>query len=276
MIQEIGTDRLDNLFRSDIKPTEEDTLFIFRGTDVLASEDMCSPYPTAGEVKHNDEPLYLFSIDSRRFFLTLDENAAAPEKYTYVNVRQLRRREGVVKAELFAMFTAFHLYRWYAAGRFCGVCGAPTALDTKERALCCTKCGNLSYPRINPAVIIGVTNGDKLLITHYAKGRGTNLDALVAGFTEIGETLEQTVEREVMEEVGLRVKNIRYYKSQPWGLSSSILAGFFCDVDGDDTIRLDESELSSAVWTERKDIVGQPDDMSLTNEMMTVFRGGKL
>ena len=276
MIQEIGAEKLDNSFHSDIKPTTEDTLFIFRGTDVLASEDMSAPYPTVGEVTCGDEPFYLFSIGSSRFFLTLDENAAAPEKYSYVNVRQLRRREGIVKAELFAMFTAFHLYKWYSTGRFCGVCGAPTAPDTKERALCCTKCGNISYPRINPAVIIGVTNGDRLLITHYAKGRGTNLDALVAGFTEIGETLEQTVEREVMEEVGLRVKNIRYYKSQPWGLSGSILAGFFCDVDGDDTVKLDESELSSAVWTERKDIVGQPDDMSLTNEMMTVFRGGEV
>lgn len=276
MIQEIGTDRLANTYLSDIKPSARDTLFCFRGTDVLAGEVTNSLFPHADEVTHSDEPLYLFSIGNRRFFLTLDEKAAAPEKYAPVNVRQLRRRPDIDKVGLYAMFTAFHLYKWYSAGRFCGACGAPTAPDTTERALRCTKCGNITYPRINPAVIVGVTNGGKLLITHYAKGRGTNLDALVAGFTEIGETLEQTVEREVMEEVGLRVKNIRYYKSQPWGLSGSILAGFFCDVDGDDTIRLDESELSSAIWTERNDIVGQPDDMSLTNEMMKVFRGGKV
>ena len=129
----------------------------------------------------------------------------------------------------------------------------------------CTGCGKVIYPRLNPAVIAGVINGDKLLITHYVRNRGVTTNALVAGFTEIGETLEQTVSREVMEEVGLKVKNIRYYKSQPWGFSGGILAGFFCDVDGSDIITLDHSELSSAVWTDKNNITGQNDDYSLTN-----------
>ena len=81
--------------------------------------------------------------------------------------------------------------------------------------LYCEKCGSRVYPRINPAVIIAVTKGSKLLMTKYA-GRTYTRYALVAGFTEIGETLEQTVAREVMEETGIRVKNLRYYKSQPW------------------------------------------------------------
>ena len=96
--------------------------------------------------------------------------------------------------------------------------------------------------------------------------------ALVAGFTEIGETLEQTVEREVMEEVGLKVKNIRYYKSQPWGLSGSLLAGFFCDLDGDDTITLQEDELKEAEWFEAADLTPEADGISLTREMMAKFR----
>ncbi len=274
MIQDIA-ERLDNSYRPDAESSAEDTLFVFRDMDVLACEDMSAPFPTAAEVKHDDKSLYLFSIGDRRFFLTLDREASAPEKFSYVNVRQLRRRHDAVRAELFAMFTAFHLYKWYSSNKFCGSCGAPTSPDSKERALRCGKCGAIMYPRIAPAVIVGVTNGDKLLVTRYAKGRGVGFDALVAGFTEIGETLEQTVEREVMEEVGLRVKNIRYYKSQPWGLSGTMLSGFYCDVDGDDTITLDETELSSAVWTERGDIVGQPDDLSLTNEMMKRFRDGK-
>ena len=99
--------------------------------------------------------------------------------------------------------------------------------------------------------------------------------ALVAGFNEIGETLEETVAREVMEEVGLKVKNIRYYKSQPWGIVDDLLAGFYCDVDGSTEIRLDRNELKEAVWVERKDVEGQPHDLSLTNEMMVVFREGK-
>ena len=126
------------------------------------------------------------------------------------------------------------------------------------------------YPRINPAVIVGVIKGDCLLITRYRTGYGHN--ALVAGFTEIGETLEQTVEREVMEETGVRVKNIRYYKSQPWGIAQDLLAGFYCDADGDGEIRLNEDELKYAEWVPREEIVLQPNDLSLTNEMMKQFK----
>ena len=138
----------------------------------------------------------------------------------------------------------------------------------------CKDCGRVIYPRINPAVIVGVTNGDEILMTKY-RGRDIPYFALVAGFTEIGETLEQTVAREVMEEAGLRVKNIRYYKSQPWAIVDDLLAGFYCDVDGATEIHMDATELKEAVWVRREDVVGQPNDFSLTNEMMLVFRDGK-
>jgi NAD+ diphosphatase len=123
-------------------------------------------------------------------------------------------------------------------------------------------------------VIVGVTNGDEIVMTKYA-GRGMHFYALIAGFTEIGEAFEDTVRREVMEEVGLKVKNIRYYKSQPWGVVDDILAGYYCDVDGDTQIRMDRTELKEAVWVKREDVILQPDDFSLTNEMMMMFRDGK-
>jgi NAD+ diphosphatase len=82
------------------------------------------------------------------------------------------------------------------------------------------------------------------------------------------------VAREVKEETGLKVKNIRYYKSQPWGMAQDILTGFYCEVDGDDTIRMDESELKYAEWVKREDIELQPNNLSLTNEMMKVFKDG--
>ena len=111
-------------------------------------------------------------------------------------------------------------------------------------------------------------------MTRY-NGRDIPYYALIAGFTEIGETLEQTVEREVMEETGLKVKNIRYYKSQPWAVVDDILAGFYCDVDGDTRVTLDERELKEAAWVSRGDIAGQGTDYSLTNEMMITFREGR-
>ena len=95
------------------------------------------------------------------------------------------------------------------------------------------------------------------------------------GMLEFGETIEETVHREVMEEVGLKVKNLRYYKSQPWSFSGTLLFGFFCDVDGDGTLTVDHEELSVAQWFDRDKIIGQDTDSSLTNEMMMVFAAGK-
>ena len=100
--------------------------------------------------------------------------------------------------------------------------------------------------------------------------------ALVAGFTEIGETLEGTVRREVMEEVGLKVKNLRYYKSQPWSFSSTLLCGFYCEVDGSTEVRLDTEELAVAEWFEREDIPLDNDGVSLTREMIHMFKTGQM
>ncbi len=101
-----------------------------------------------------------------------------------------------------------------------------------------------------------------------------NFYALIAGFTEIGETLEETVQREVMEEVGLKVKNIRYYKSQPWSFSSTLLCGFFCEVGGDTEITLDTEELSVGEWFDRDNIPVEDDGVSLSREMIGVFKTG--
>ena len=229
-------------------------------------------------IPDNAELIYLFSVDEEKYFL-LWERELKPEKpvtlpgFSFTAVRALRDRELGPKTRIFACITGLQLYNWYRKNRFCGCCGGETERDGKERALRCPRCGNLVYPRIVPAVIVGVCHGDRILLTKYRTG--FRHYALVAGFTEIGETLEQTVAREVMEETGLRVKNIRYYKSQPWGIVDDLLAGFYCDVDGDPEIRMDQNELKLAEWTRREDIVLQPDDFSLTNEMMRCFKNGE-
>ena len=131
--------------------------------------------------------------------------------------------------------------------------------------------GNLTQAVHGARALNTIQDGDKILMSKYA-GRTYKKYALLAGFTEIGETLEETVQREVMEEVGLKVKNIRYYKSQPWGTANDILLGFYCDVDGDDRITMDPEELKYAEWVQREDIVLQPGEPSLTNEMMKRFK----
>ena len=96
--------------------------------------------------------------------------------------------------------------------------------------------------------------------------------ALIAGFSEIGESVEDTVRREVMEEVGLKVKNLKFYKSQPWSFTDTLLMGFYCDLDGDDTITLDRQELSVGEWRNREEIPDEGENISLTKEMMMRFK----
>jgi NAD+ diphosphatase len=179
-------------------------------------------------------------------------------------------RESSSRRSAFAGITAGHLYGWYRDNAFCGRCGSRFEHSPTERAKLCPSCGNISYPRISPAVIVAVTDGDKLLLSRYAQGEYRR-DSLLAGFTEIGESAESTVDREVFEETGIRVKNIRYYKSQPWGLSGSLLLGYFAELDGDPAITLDTNELSEARWVPRNEICFEDDGISLTGEMIRRF-----
>lgn len=173
--------------------------------------------------------------------------------------------------QAFAAITAVQLFRWKESRKFCGCCGSRTEDSRTERALVCTKCGHTEYPKICPAVIVAVTDGDRLLMSRY-KGRAYRGYALIAGFVEIGETFEETVRREVMEEVGLKVKNIRYYKSQPWAFTDTEMIGFFAELDGDDAIRLQEDELSEAGWYHRDEIPEDVSSISVGSEMKMAFK----
>ena len=130
------------------------------------------------------------------------------------------------------------------------------------------------YPKIAPAVIVALTDGDRLLMTRY-RGRPYKGYALIAGFNEIGETMEDTVRREILEEVGLRCRDIRYCGSQPWGTESNLLLGYFARLDGDPAIRMDRQELSRAEWLTREEIDVKPDGYSLTNHMIQLFLRGE-
>jgi len=274
MIQDIAPMKFHNEYHPEIRPQAGDPVLHFRGREILVStKDAGEPWPVYEMLKSEAQVVYGFSIDDVHYYIALDDEVDVPDWFEYRDVRQVRNDDRLEQFQVFAAFTGVHLAGWYRANRFCGSCGGKTEVYATERAMCCKDCGRIIYPRINPAVIVGVTNGDRLLLTYYARNRGVQkIPALIAGFTEIGETFEECVAREVMEEVGLKVKNIRYYKSQPWGLADDILAGYYCDVDGDDTIHIDETELRKAEWVSRKDITGQPRSGSMTHEMMVWFR----
>lgn len=272
MIQDIYPHELLNQYDPAAVPQEEDCVFCFDGTKILMRKEgqMCA-FPKVRELPSKENLTFLFRVDEQQFFL-MPSSGPLPEGFSFEEVNFLRRN-GAEKHMAFAAMTGKHLADWYRDSRFCGRCGTEMKHSGTERAMVCPNCRNTVYPRIMPAVIVGVTNGDSLLLTRYRVGYGHN--ALIAGFTEIGETLEQTVAREVMEEAGLRVKNIRYYKSQPWGIANDILVGYYCDVDGDPTIHMDPQELKYAQWVAREEIELQPDSFSLTNEMMMMIKNGE-
>lgn len=277
MIHEILPHKLNNEFKI-CGPKSTDFVIRYDGAKTLLKKGTAYTIPRVGELLElegkslgNFEGHYLFSIDETAFFL--DDSVAcgdAPEGYEYMVSRTFRNMNPV---ERLGGATAAHLAHWESLNRFCGRCGREMVRGEKERSMVCPKCGNVVYPRISPVVIVAVHNGDKLLMAHNIDNPNPRL-FLISGFVEIGESLEQAVHREVLEEAGLRVKNVRYFGSQPWPFSDSLIAGFTAELDGDDTIHMQKEELSEAMWVRREDIPEYETDVSISCCLIENFRRG--
>lgn len=275
MIQDI----LPHIYRNEYlpkEPKEHSRAMVFLNGKLLAKKENEDIYfftmkdlqDFHVEVKSS---VYLFAIDEESYFWVEVFQSEKIMSHNAVLLAKKDLRSATPKHLAFAGITAMQLYGWYQSHQFCGKCGKTMKHDTEERMMRCIACGQMEYPKICPAVIVGVTNGDKLLLTKYADRDYTKY-ALVAGYTEIGESIEDTVRREVMEEVGLKVKNITFYKSQPWSFTDTLLLGFYAEVDGDDTVTLDRTELAMAEWFERDKIPVHENSISLTNEMILRFK----
>ncbi len=275
MFQDIAPHRFCIEFER-LEARDEDFVFIYRSGQALlhiAGDHPAIPrLRDVGKTAPAPDLAYLFRINDQRFFLALRDLPQAPAAgLSWSDTRLFRDLKPAWMA--FAGATAAHLAFWYENNRFCGKCAAPMLQSQTERALRCPPCNRTIYPSIAPVIMAAVVDGDRILLTRYAN-RPYKGPALVAGYIEAGETLEDAVRREVMEETGLSVKNIRYHKSQPWPFSQSILAGFFADLAGPDTIRLDTTELEHAAWTSRADLPIDPSPLSLTGDMIETFRNG--
>ena len=273
MIQDIAPHIFSNAYAPK-RPEATSYALYFNGPTVLAGKDSSTlRFPRFSELNGIEESvyekaIYLFAIDNDCFYLVHQ----VPEEQPEFELKDIGLfRTSGPRHLAFAGITGYSLYKWYDNHQFCSHCGAKLVHHEKERMLHCQTCNNTEYPKIMPAVIIAVTNGNKILLSKYANREYTRY-ALLAGFTEIGESVEETVKREVMEEVGLHVKNLRYYKSQPWAFSDTLLMGFFAEVEGDDSITLDREELALAEWFERENIPATESNISLTSEMIEYFR----
>jgi len=168
-----------------------------------------------------------------------------PHGYQLVPVRQIISTLDQTGFERISR--ALQLLEWQRNHRFCSHCGTPTVRHAQgEFAQVCPACGHSAYPRVNPCVIVAITKGETILLAR-AHRFSTPMFSLIAGFVEVGETLEQAVAREVKEEVGLDVQNIRYVSSQPWPFPTNIMIGFTAEYAGGELV-LQEDEIAEAAF----------------------------
>lgn len=179
----------------------------------------------------------------------------------------LRAIYEIAGGELFMLAgRAVQLLDWRKHHRFCGQCGTPTARQGSEFAMACPACGLAVYPRISPAIMVLVRDGDRLLLARSPRFKPGVYSAL-AGFVEPGETLEQCAAREVREEVGIEIANLRYFASQPWPFPNSLMVAFFADYAGGE-ITPDPAEIEAAGWFAADALPLLPDRVSISRRLI--------
>lgn len=209
--------------------------------------------------------LYLGEYRGEDYYcMAVPGGAEAPAGYAFSHLRALGKD---FPYDLFMLAgRASQILHWDSQSRFCGRCGAPTRMKDDERAKVCDSCGNLIFPRISPAIIIAIIKDDQILLAHNKNFR-PQLHSVVAGFMEPGETFEDTARREVFEEVGITVKNIRYFASQPWPFPDSLMIGLFGEYESGE-IQVDGIEIESADWYRRDGLPEIPDTTSIAGRMI--------
>ena len=281
MIQEIYPKVFYPEFRNKKATNKKSFVLHFEYNKVMLIKDALTGeirLPRFEDLQEDDENIYeksyyVNAVDDEEFYLV--DDMQVPEFGGFYMEGMQVLREFSPQYQAFATISASQVYRWMKSRKYCGYCGTVTEKSSTERALICPKCKNIEYPKISPAIIVAIRDGNRLLLTKNAKGT-YKFYALVAGFVEVGESLEDAVRREVMEEVGLKVKNIQSYKSQPWSFSDSLMLAFIADLDGDDKITIQEEELSEARWFEREDVPVLPYHISVGHELIQKFRDGEI
>ena len=197
----------------------------------------------------------------------VDPDADEPQGYTFGTLWTFL---GSVDEQTFNLIgKAKQIADWYQNHRFCGQCGKPTGDAEADRSRKCVDCGQMFYPRLSPSIIVLITRGEEVLLAKSVHAKG-NFYSTLAGFVEPGESIEETVHREVMEEVGLKVKNLRYFKSQAWPFPNSLMLGFIADYDSGE-INIQEEEIADAQWFNYKSMPNKPAMVSISGWLVDAY-----
>jgi len=234
--------------------------FVFRGAELLVTAA-----PDAATLPHCNHPNTLGMMPQRIQYLgvlggqhcfsaELAADAVAPQGWIWQGLRGLF---GVLDEARFALAgRALQIVDWDRTHQYCGACGRATAARTSERSRECPGCGLVAYPRLAPAVM-GLVRREKELLLARSPRFPKDMYSALAGFVEPGETLEQCLEREVYEEVGIKVRNVRYFASQPWPFPHSLMIAFFADYFSGE-IRVDGTEIEDAKWFDVQNLENLP------------------
>lgn len=248
--------------------------FLFRGRDMLLArvdERRLRPLYGPADPRPGDAPVphflgYLDGVPCHTAEVTDDMPAAGEE----IIERNLYRLHGRMETDLFLLAgRAYQILEWGRNHRFCGRCGTPTEHASDQRARVCPSCGHTQFPRVTPAMMALIRRGRELLLARsprYPEG----FYSVLAGFAEPGETLEGCVRREVREEVGLEVRDIQYFGSQPWPFPHSLMVAFIADHAGGE-IRVDGEEILDAGWYRPDALPDVPGEMSIAGQLIRWF-----
>ncbi|MEE9913429.1 MAG: NAD(+) diphosphatase [Deltaproteobacteria bacterium] len=262
-------------FKDCIPQDEEACWFIFRGEKILTAVDGEATRPLM--IRAQDIPqldveraLHVGLLDQINCYAVLDQTERGIELPDTEWV-PLRLSYGKFDYDLFQIYgRARHLLLWAENNRFCGRCGKPMTLKSDERCFLCPSCGFTSYPRISPAVIVSIEKDGKLLLARSMRFRPAELYSVLAGFVEPGESLEECIRREIKEEVGIEVKNIQYFKSQPWPFPDSLMIAFTAEYAGGE-LSIDQDEITDAAWYSPEEFPMIPGKVSVSRALIDHF-----
>lgn len=238
----------------------DDEFYLFRGNRILANRKIDYGVPDREYIEDNELPIKdlqcLGAYDRKNYYCgTIDDDYRC-EDFEYISLREFLEKNPDYNKFLIAS-KAFMLVNHIRENRKCGRCGSDMMVveEGNDRSIRCSSCSNIVWPTNAPAIIVGVTKGDKLLLAHNNRFE-EGVYSLIAGFLEMGESLEQCVKRELLEETGIKVDNIKYFGSQPWPFPNSMMIGFTADyLSGE--IEVDNDEILEAKWFSKEEIPGK-------------------
>ncbi len=234
--------------------TEDGLLVLFGDADLHnLSVDLIAKHLVK---KHDDESVYVICVHHKNV-----------QGYQWLSLRNLL--EHLSEDDFQTAGRALQVLRWHFDHQYCGRCGNPTVQHSQDLAKSCVHCAIDFYPRLSPCIITLVTRGDECLLAWHTRSKDEKYSCL-AGFIEMGESPEQTLEREVMEEVGLRVSNIRYVASQPWPFPGQLMLGYFADYAGGD-IQVDQQEIRCAYWFQYNQLPKVPPATTISGRLINAF-----